>query len=136
MCIRDSLKQKDKVKISYLRGGKEYNTTVTLKAKVSAVEVSNAAGDLIGADLANLDAKKADEYNVRGGVVVKKIIKGGALSETKMDEGFVITSVNGTAIKSIDELSNILGSAAGTVRLEGFYPGFRGTYTYPLDLTD
>ena len=128
---------KDKVQMSYLRGGKEYNTTVTLKAKVSAVEVAAAtAGDIIGAELTNLDSKKADEYDVAGGVVVKKIREGGKLSETKMDEGFVITSVNGRAIKSIDELSKVLNSAVGTVKLEGFYPGFRGSYTYPLDLTD
>ena len=126
----------DKVQMSYLRGGKEYNTTVTLKAKVSAVEEATAAGDIIGAELANLDSKKADEYDVTGGVVVKKIREGGKLSETKMDEGFVITSVNGRAIKSIDELGKILNSAVGTVKLEGFYPGFRGSYTYPLDLTD
>jgi len=126
----------DKVQMSYLRGGKEYNTTVTLKAKVSAVEVAVTAGDIIGAELANLDSKKADEYDVTGGVVVKKIKEGGKLSETKMDEGFVITSVNGRAIKSIDELSKVLNSAVGTVKLEGFYPGFRGSYTYPLDLTD
>ncbi len=126
----------DKVQMSYLRGGKEYNTTVTLKAKVSAVEVATTAGDIIGAELANLDSKKADEYDVAGGVVVRKIREGGKLSQTKMDEGFVITSVNGRAIKSIDELSKVLNSAVGTVKLEGFYPGFRGSYTYPLDLTD
>src|SRR5215204_596443 len=122
-----SFKPNDKVQLSYLRAGKEFNTTVTLKAKVSAVEVSTAAGDIIGADLANLDSKKADEYDVSGGVVVKKIKEGGKLSETKMDEGFVITSVNGRAIKSIDELSKVLNSAVGTVKLEGFYPGFRGS---------
>lgn len=126
----------DKVQLSYLRGGKEYNTSVTLKGKVSAVELTTAAGDVIGAELANLDSKKAAEYDVSGGVIVKKITEGGKLSETKMDEGFVITSVNGKAIKSIDELSKILNSAVGTVKLEGFYPGFRGSYTYPLDLND
>ena len=131
-----SFRPNDKVQMSYLRGGKEYNTTVTLKAKVSAIEVANTAGDIIGAELANLDSKKADEYDVTGGVVVKKIREGGKLSETKMDEGFVITSVNGRAIKSIDELSKVLSNAVGTVKLEGFYPGFRGSYTYPLDLTD
>ena len=131
-----SFRPNDKVQISYLRGGKEYNTTVTLKGKVSAIEVATNAGDIIGAELSNLDSKKADEYDVAGGVVVKKIKEGGKLSETKMDEGFVITSVNGSAIKSIDELSKILNSAVGTVKLEGFYPGFRGSYTYPLDLTD
>ncbi|HET9744232.1 MAG TPA: trypsin-like peptidase domain-containing protein [Chitinophagaceae bacterium] len=125
----------DKVKISYLRNGKEYTTTVTLRSKISNVDLASA-GDLIGAELVNLDSKKADEYDVAGGVVVKKIKEGGKLSETKMDEGFVITSVNGKSIKSIEELSRILNSALGTVKLEGFYPGFRGSYTYPLDLTN
>jgi serine protease Do len=126
---------KDKVQVAYKRSGKDYTTTVTLKPNVSTVEVTSAA-DVIGAELANLDSKKADEYDVPGGVVVKKIKEGGKLSQTKMDEGFVITSVNGTAIKSIDELSRIVNGAIGTVKLEGFYPGFRGSYSYPLDLTN
>jgi Do/DeqQ family serine protease len=132
-----SFRPNDKVQLSYLRSGKEYNTTVTLKAKVStAVELTTSAGDIIGAELSNLDSKKADEYDVAGGVVVKKIKEGGKLSETKMDEGFVITSVNGRNIKSIDELTKVLNGAVGTVKLEGFYPGFRGSYTYPLDLSN
>ena len=69
-----------------------------------------------------------------GGVVVKKIREGGKLSQTKMDEGFVITSVNGRSIKSVDELNRVLNNAIGTVKLEGFYPGFKGSYTYPLTL--
>lgn len=125
----------DKVQVVYIRSGKEYNTAVTLKAKVSTVDVTTA-GDIIGADLATLDSKKAEEYDVDGGVVVKKIKEGGKLSQTKMDEGFVITSVNGTAIKSVDELSRVINGAIGTVKLEGFYPGFRGSYSYPLDLTE
>ena len=125
----------DKVQVSYLRNGKEYNTSVTLKAKVSTVDVT-AAGDIIGAELVTLDSKKAEEYEVDGGVVVKKIKEGGKLSQTKMDEGFVITSVNGRPIKSLDELSRVVNGAIGTVKLEGFYPGFRGSYSYPLDLTD
>ena len=130
-----SFRPNDKVQISYLRGGKETTTTVTLKSKVSQIDVSSA-GEMIGAELANLDPKKADEYDVAGGVVVKKITEGGKLSQTKMDEGFVITSVNGRAVKSIEELSKILNSALGTVSLEGFYPGYKGGYKYPLDLNN
>jgi serine protease Do len=132
-----SFRPNEKVNISYKRAGKEFNTSVTLKAKPSNVIASAAdAGETIGADLVNLDAKKASEYDVAGGVVVKKIKEGGKLSQTKMDEGFVITSVNGRPVKSLEELSRLLGSAVGTVKLEGFYPGFRGSYTYPLDLTE
>jgi serine protease Do len=126
----------EKVQISYVRGGKEYSTNVTLKSKVSNVEALTAAGEIIGADLVNLDAKQAEEYDVAGGVIVKKIKAGGKLSATKMDEDFVITSVNGRAVKSIDELSRILNNAIGTVELKGFYLGFKGAYTYPLDLSN
>ena len=125
----------DKVQVAYRRAGKDHTTTITLKNKVSQVDVTSAA-DIIGAELANLDTKKAEEYDVSGGVVVKKIKAGGKLSLTKMDEDFVITSVNSRPIKSIDELSRVLNSAVGTVKLEGFYLGFRGAYSYPLDLND
>jgi serine protease Do len=126
----------DKVQLSYKRSGKEYNTSVTLKGKISNIASVESAGDIIGAELGNLDPKKAAEYDVEGGVVVKKIVEGGKLSQTKMDEGFVITSVNGRTIKSIEELGLVLNSALTTAKLEGFYPGFRGTYSYPLNLAD
>jgi Do/DeqQ family serine protease len=125
----------DKVPVSYIRNGKENTTTVTLKAKASTVDVSSA-GDIIGAELATLDSKKAEEYDVDGGIVVKKIKEGGKLSQTKMDEGFVITSVNGRPVKSVDELGKVINSAIGTIKLEGFYPGYKGSYSYPLELTD
>jgi Do/DeqQ family serine protease len=131
-----SYRPNDKVQITYLRNGKEYNTSVTLKAKVSNIEVAASAGELIGAELATLDSKKADEYDVDGGVIVKEIKEGGKLSQTKMDEGFVITSVNGRSVKSVEDLGKVLTNATGTVKLEGFYPGFRGSYTYPLDMSN
>ena len=129
---------KDKVAVTYKRGGKEYTTTVTLKGQVSSIVgvTTENIQDKIGADLATLDAKKALQYEVAGGVVVKKIREGGKLSQTKMDEGFVITSINGITVKNLNDLSRILDTQIGTVRLEGFYPGYRGNYTYPLDLNN
>jgi len=53
-----------------------------------------------------------------------------------MQEGFVITSVNDEEVKSVDELKTALSNAkSGTVKLLGIYPGFQGTYAYPLTLT-
>jgi hypothetical protein len=48
----------------------------------------------------------------------------------------VITSVNGNEVTSIDVLTKLLSGVTGTVKLEGFYPGYDGTYTYPLNLGD
>lgn len=133
-----SFRPKDKVPVTYKRGGKEYTTAVTLKAEVSTIAAATPENiqDKIGADLATLDPKKAEQFEVDGGVTVKKIREGGKLSETKMEEGFVITSVNGRSVRSVEELSKLLDNVLGTVSLEGFYPGYRGTYKYPLNLNN
>src|SRR6185436_3379868 len=65
-----SFRPNDKVQISYLRSGKENTATVILKSKISTVDLTSA-GDIIGAELVNLDSKKAVEYDVAGGIVVK-----------------------------------------------------------------
>jgi Do/DeqQ family serine protease len=135
-----SFKPGDKVPITYIRAGKEYTTSVTLKESPGKMDltaqVSSRLEDLLGASLENLSKSKATSYGLDGGVVVKKIMDGGALSKTRMQEGFIITSVNGRDVSNIDDLAAILSRAYGTVKLEGTYPGADGTYTYPLNLED
>jgi S1-C subfamily serine protease len=53
----------------------------------------------LGADLETLDSKKAGQYGIDGGVVVKSIKRGGPVSKTRMEEGFIITSVNGVDVR-------------------------------------
>jgi serine protease Do len=126
----------DKVQVTYKRKGSEYTTAVVLKkgtGNYDAVVAANVSEEL-GADLETLDSKKADQYNVEGGVVVKSIKKGGPISKTRMEEGFIITSVNGVDVKNVEELGRALISARGIVKLEGMYPG-SDMYTYPLNLS-
>jgi len=128
----------DKVPVSYMRGGKEYLTTVELKESAGKLETVTSTNieEKLGGTLENLSKAKATTYGIEGGVVVKTLKQGGALKGTRMEEGFVITSVNGKEISSVEELTKILSSIVGTARLEGFYPGYDGTYTYPLNLGD
>lgn len=133
-----SFKPGDKIPITYIRNGKEVEAKVTLKeapGKIETVTVQNI-GSKLGGTLETLTREQAEAYKVDGGVLVKDIDKGGLLSRTRMEKGFIITSVNGRGINNVDELSSLLGSAYGPVRLEGFYPGYDGTYTYPLNLGD
>lgn len=125
----------DKVKITYKRKTSEYNTDVFLKKSPGNYDeiVATSVEEQLGGELETLDSKKAEQYNLEGGVVVKKINKGGKLSTTRMEEGFIITSVNGVDVKNIQELGRLLLSARGTVKLEGMYPG-SDMYTYPLNL--
>jgi serine protease Do len=125
----------DKVTVTYRRKGSESTTAVVLKKSPGNYDavVSANVEEQLGADLQTLDSKKADQYNIEGGVVVKSIKKGGAISKTRMEEGFIITSVNGVEVKNVEELGRALLNARGTVKVEGMYPG-SDMYTYPLNL--
>jgi serine protease Do len=131
-----SFKPGEKVPITYVRGGSEKSVDIVLKEGPGKLEVLSASNisDKLGADLENLDNKKALQYEIEGGVVVKKIHEGGPMGKTRIAESFIITGVNGRTIKNIEELSALLGNVTGTVRLEGMYPGSDGTYTYPLTI--
>jgi S1-C subfamily serine protease len=56
------------------------------------------------------------------------------MNKQGMRDGFIIIKVNGTEVKSVDELNNLLARSATRISLEGFYPGYDGTYTYPIEL--
>lgn len=131
-----SFRPGDKVPVTFLREGREMTAQVILKKKAGTFEdVANVnVGSRLGAELANVDKSTARQMGIEGGVSVKKITPGGPLSRTRMGETFIITSVNGTDITSLEELTQILARANGSVRLEGVYPGYDGMYTYPLNL--
>jgi Do/DeqQ family serine protease len=128
----------EKVPVTYIRNGKENTVNVILKATVSKIEISNAKviGDRLGVELEDLDSKKASQYDIEGGVVVKKIKQGGPFSNTRMEPGFIITSVNGNEIKNVDELGQLLAAGYDQLQLEGIYPGYKGIYTYKIKLNE
>ena len=127
----------DKITVSYKRAEKDYVATVTLKNKTGSYDiVKNTVSDKLGADLQNLDAKKATEFKIKGGVIVSKIRAGLIDDQTRMRDGFVILKANGTEIKSIEELNAAMAKSPSKVLLEGFYPGYEGLYQYPIELVD
>jgi Do/DeqQ family serine protease len=129
----------DKVKISYKRDGKDFITNATLSTKTGTYDEITSTGinEGLGAELSTLDKKKAKEYDVEGGVVVKNIKKDSPLGRTRMQDGFIILSINGEDVRNIQELTQLLSRLEdSTVQVQGIYPGSDGTYTYPLTLGD
>ena len=129
----------EKIKITYKRDGKENTAVATLTSKTGTYDKIAAVGigETLGADLETLDKKKADGYEIEGGVLVKKIKAGGIFSKTKMEDGFIITSVNGMDVSNIEELSKAIASLKGeSIQLEGIYPGYDGVYRFPLNTND
>lgn len=130
----------DKINIAYKRNGKEYTTTATLTNKAGTydeVAASSNISDKLGADLETLDKQKAAKYDLEGGVLVMKIREKGAISRTRMEEGFIITNVNGVDVSSVQELAKAISSLKGeSIYLEGIYADADGVYRYPLNLNE
>ncbi len=129
----------EKINVTYKRNGKDYTVPAVLTAKTGTYDpvVATNIGDKLGAELETLDKKKATGYEIEGGVVVKKIKAGGLFSKTRMQDGFIITSVNGMDITSLEELSQAIKSLKGeSIQLEGMYPGYEGVYRYPLNMDE
>lgn len=126
----------EKVPVTYLRNGKEATAYITLKGEKSKIDYSynEAIGDRLGLELEDLDSKKATQYSISGGVVVKKIREGGPFSGSRMETGFIITTVNGRDIKNSEDFAKALSYGNGKVKLEGMYPGWSGTYTYQVNI--
>lgn len=133
-----SYKPGDKINITYTRDGKDKAVTVTLKnnsGNYDIVKEDNSTMSQLGADFAPLDTKKAKEYGISGGVIVKKINAGALTDQTRMRDGFIIVKVNETPVKTVDELKKAIGSSK-SFTISGFYPGYDGLYDYPISLGD
>jgi S1-C subfamily serine protease len=90
--------------------------------------------DKLGAELESVNKDDAKELGVKGGVMVKAIGSRGLLSKVRIQEGYVITKVNGKDVNSVDDLRKALEGTSGSVKLEGVYPGYEGVYPIVINL--
>lgn len=131
-------KPSDKISLTYIRGGKENTVSLVLKNKAGNTNIVKNDGVLekLGAELASVDPKTAAANEIAGGVVVKRINEG-LLRKSRMQEGFIITSINDQPLKNLPDLERAIAANKGRkIKVEGIYPGYEGTYAYPLDLTE
>ncbi|MEP7232615.1 MAG: trypsin-like peptidase domain-containing protein [Ginsengibacter sp.] len=130
-------KPADKINVTIERDGKRITYPVTLKNNAGNYDIvkTDVTLDKFGADLVTLDPKKAKEYGLPGGIIVKKINEGAINDQTRMRDGFIITKVDGKDVKSVDELKAAVGNSK-QVTITGYYPGYSEPYDYPLVLDD
>ena len=127
----------DKIPVTYSRNDKETTVSVTLRNKAGNFDLvkKDAVVDKLGAELTKLDAKKAKEYGVSGGVLVNRIKEGALNDQTRMKDGFVILKIDDTDIGSIEDMMKAMQSKS-SFTISGFYPGYDGLYQYPISLED
>jgi serine protease Do len=120
----------DKVNVTVNRDGKEKDLSITLRNRTGGSEVikrdeSAAVMGSLGAQFGNLsdqEKQRLSRYKIDGGVKVLSI-DGGKFARSQVEEGFIITKVNGKAIKTVKEFeAAIAGKEESMVQFEGLYP--------------
>jgi Do/DeqQ family serine protease len=123
----------EKCPVTYIRDGKEYTTTLTFRNSAGTTSVvKNSIVDKLGATLVTLPKKEAAEMGIKGGVLVKSFTENGAFSKTRMEEGYVITRVNGKEVLTVEDFRKEVDNTSGELKLEGMYPGFEGIFPYRI----
>jgi S1-C subfamily serine protease len=133
-----------KVKVIYLRSGKEYEIEVKLKNASNGTDVDvqpivsrftkkETLLSEMGIDLRTLTDTEKRKMKVKKGLIITSIRLGSVIAKTNMEKGFVITSVNKKEITSVDEFIEIVMDASGEVVLDGFYESYSGDYSYVFE---
>lgn len=120
----------DKVNITVNRNGSERSMDITLRNRDGGSDVlkreeSTVTTASLGARFDNLttqEKQRLSRYRIEGGVKVIAI-EGGKLARTGVEEGFIITKINGKEVRTVKELQQALSNKSDSmVQFEGIYP--------------
>jgi serine protease Do len=126
----------DKVTVTVNRAGKEVSYPVVLKGrdgKTGVVKAEEREGFAsLGLEMEDLDAKELKKLELDNGIRVKTLGNGKLARYTEMREGFIITKVNDTEVKSVKEFNEILKKkkSGDLVILSGTYEDFPREFNY------
>lgn len=133
----------DKLNITIVRDGKPMNVTVTLRNRDGNTEVTlpETAMGVLGATFKTADADVLKKLELTRGVQVT-ITGKGSFSKEGINDGFIITSINGVKVKSPEEVESIFnslrelspGEGDKVMFISGVYPsGKAAYYAVPLE---
>lgn len=113
----------NKIDLSYTRGGSEKSTNVILKSINGDIEVvkERAGLNLEGATFSEVNTSLKKKLGINGGVRVTEL-KNGKWKDAGIKENFIITAIDKSSVKTVDDLKRILKSKKGGMLVEGIYP--------------
>jgi len=103
------MKAGDKVKAEVYRNGKEQTILVTLEARPNDPQVlaqSKQSQNRLGMIVGEVPAEIAESFDVDHGVIIEQVI-GGTAARNGLQQGDVITMLNGQRIESVATFMNI-----------------------------
>ena len=127
----------EQVKVTYLRNKKEKTVTMTLKNEQGTTKmVKNADIDVLGIDVRPITDSQKKQLEINYGLEVLKV-NGGKMKEAGVPKGFIIQTVNDQAMRSFDDLQDVVKEAGKSkdqmLVIKGIYPtGKRGGFVVYL----
>jgi S1-C subfamily serine protease len=123
----------DKVKVKFIRGGKTQVVSVQLRARNGELSSNGGvSGGLklpaLGAVLAPLSTDELDDYDVRGGAKVVKVIEGSPLAKAEVGEGFIILKMDKKPVNKPADVERLMKGSKSPYLIEGMYPDGRMAY--------
>ena len=116
----------DKVTLTIKRDGNVKHLEAVLRNKAGKTELltreSVDAAAVLGGKFADAGDKLCRELDIRGGVQVMSIKRGGLLERARVKEGFIITHINDKAVYKTSDLDKIDEKVAS---IDGVYPNGR-----------
>ena len=128
----------DKVTVTYLRDKKKNTKSITLKNEQGNTQVVKKADlDVLGGNFRSITDAQKQQLNLGYGLEVLKV-NSGKLKNAGITKGFIIQRVNDNAVKTIEDLQNIVKDASTSkdpvLYIQGVYPtGKKAYFAVPLE---
>ena len=121
----------DKVKVTYVRKGKEMNTVVVLKNRKGSTIVlkreDKTTSRILGADLRSITKEEQGVLGINSGVKVVRL-GSGRIKDAGIKEGFVIVKITRSgssepqAVSTPKDISRVIEQGKESILVEGLYP--------------
>ena len=128
----------DKVSVSYLRDKKKSSKTLTLKNEQGNTQVVKKADlDVLGGNFRTVTDSQKKQLNISYGLEVLKV-NSGKFKDAGITKGFIIQRVNDNAVRTIEDLQNLVKEASTSrnpvLYIQGVYPtGKKAYFAVPLE---
>ena len=123
----------DQIAINYRRNDKTSMVSIVLTNREGTTNIIMKRAYFsksLGAEFEAVPKVERDRLNIEQGIRVAKI-RNGFIRKLGIEEGFIITSVNGKPIDEPEVLNGILEKIRGRVIIEGINSrGVKGYYTF------
>jgi serine protease Do len=127
----------EKIKLDFWRAEKVRQALVELKDQNNNKTYSanekmqpNVLERDYGIVMRPLSTSELRKYNVQQGLMVVSVVYGSLVGKTHMMPGFIITSINGERVNSIEKAVELIRATRSTVSLDGYYPAEGDLYSY------